>query len=144
MHNLSKCDDPVAHRRETPDTGVRDAPTVKLIKDCRGMHETALGRDVIFGVFALREGRVRVAAQRAGLDTNTFGAVCPGWVATDVGGAGGRPADEGATSAVWGGNAARRRADRRLLPRRRRAGPLVGAARRAAAARPHRRAQSQR
>lgn len=29
-------------------------------------------------------------------------AVCPGWVATDMGGAGGRPVEEGAASVVWG------------------------------------------
>jgi NAD(P)-dependent dehydrogenase (short-subunit alcohol dehydrogenase family) len=28
-------------------------------------------------------------------------AVCPGWVATDMGGAGGRPAEEGAAGIVW-------------------------------------------
>ncbi|MBD1919060.1 MULTISPECIES: SDR family oxidoreductase [Cyanophyceae] len=28
-------------------------------------------------------------------------AVCPGWVATDMGGSGGRPVEEGATSVVW-------------------------------------------
>ncbi|MFG3169180.1 SDR family NAD(P)-dependent oxidoreductase [Streptomyces sp. NPDC048200] len=28
-------------------------------------------------------------------------AVCPGWVATDMGGAGGRPVEEGATSVLW-------------------------------------------
>ena len=28
-------------------------------------------------------------------------AVCPGWVATDMGGAGGRPVSEGAASVVW-------------------------------------------
>jgi NAD(P)-dependent dehydrogenase (short-subunit alcohol dehydrogenase family) len=28
-------------------------------------------------------------------------AVCPGWVATDMGGAGGRPVDEGAAGIVW-------------------------------------------
>ena len=27
--------------------------------------------------------------------------VCPGWVATDMGGSGGRPVEEGATSVVW-------------------------------------------
>lgn len=27
--------------------------------------------------------------------------VCPGWVATDMGGPGGRPVDEGAASLVW-------------------------------------------
>jgi NAD(P)-dependent dehydrogenase (short-subunit alcohol dehydrogenase family) len=29
-------------------------------------------------------------------------AVCPGWVATDMGGAGGRPVEQGAASVVWG------------------------------------------
>ena len=28
-------------------------------------------------------------------------AVCPGWVATDMGGAGGRPVAAGAASVVW-------------------------------------------
>ena len=27
--------------------------------------------------------------------------VCPGWVATDMGGPGGRPVEEGADTAVW-------------------------------------------
>jgi hypothetical protein len=27
--------------------------------------------------------------------------VCPGWVATDMGGPGGRPVEEGAASVVW-------------------------------------------
>ena len=29
-------------------------------------------------------------------------AICPGWVATDMGGAGGRPVADGAASVVWG------------------------------------------
>jgi NAD(P)-dependent dehydrogenase (short-subunit alcohol dehydrogenase family) len=28
--------------------------------------------------------------------------VCPGWVATDMGGGGGRPVSEGARSVLWG------------------------------------------
>jgi len=28
-------------------------------------------------------------------------AVCPGWVATDMGGRGGRPVEDGAASVVW-------------------------------------------
>ena len=36
--------------------------------------------------------------RRAGILVNS---VCPGWVATDMGGAGGRPIPEGAASVVW-------------------------------------------
>ena len=31
-------------------------------------------------------------------------AVCPGWVATDMGGSGGRPVSEGAASVLWAGD----------------------------------------
>ena len=31
----------------------------------------------------------------------TINAVCPGWVATDMGGGGGRPVSEGAAGIVW-------------------------------------------
>ena len=39
-----------------------------------------------------------MAAELRGILVN---AVCPGWVATDMGGAGGRPVEEGAASVVW-------------------------------------------
>jgi NAD(P)-dependent dehydrogenase (short-subunit alcohol dehydrogenase family) len=39
-----------------------------------------------------------LAAELPGILVN---AVCPGWVATDMGGAGGRPVEEGAASVVW-------------------------------------------
>ena len=37
----------------------------------------------------------------AELPAMKINAVCPGWVATDVGGAGGRPVEQGAASVVW-------------------------------------------
>ena len=55
-------------------------------------------------------------------------AVCPGWVATDMGGAGGRPVRGRRGRHRVGGHAPGRRADRRLLPRRP-ADRLVGAGR---------------
>ena len=36
--------------------------------------------------------------RREGIFVNS---VCPGWVATDMGGAGGRPVSEGAAGIVW-------------------------------------------
>ena len=38
------------------------------------------------------------AAELAGILVNS---VCPGWVATDMGGAGGRPIEDGASGIVW-------------------------------------------
>ncbi len=52
------------------------------------------------------EGRVErahpPARRRAGLAIGILvNSVCPGWVATDMGGRGGRPVEEGAASVVW-------------------------------------------
>ena len=41
---------------------------------------------------------VAAELRRSGILVN---AVCPGWVATDMGGAGGRPVEEGAAGVVW-------------------------------------------
>ncbi|VAZ66447.1 MULTISPECIES: SDR family NAD(P)-dependent oxidoreductase [Mycobacterium] len=45
-------------------------------------------------------------------------AVCPGWVATDMGGGGGRSVQDGAAGVVWAVDFARRRPLGRILPRR--------------------------
>jgi NAD(P)-dependent dehydrogenase (short-subunit alcohol dehydrogenase family) len=44
----------------------------------------------------------RLLAAELGSDGVLVNSVCPGWVATDMGGAGGRPVAEGAASVVWG------------------------------------------
>lgn len=46
-------------------------------------------------------GLTRMLANRLRRDGILVNAVCPGWVATDMGGAGGRPVSEGAASVVW-------------------------------------------
>jgi NAD(P)-dependent dehydrogenase (short-subunit alcohol dehydrogenase family) len=43
----------------------------------------------------------RILAAELRADGILVNAVCPGWVATDMGGAGGRPVQEGAASVVW-------------------------------------------
>ena len=43
----------------------------------------------------------RVLAGELGADGILVNAVCPGWTATDMGGAGGRPVAQGAASVVW-------------------------------------------
>jgi NAD(P)-dependent dehydrogenase (short-subunit alcohol dehydrogenase family) len=47
---------------------------------------------------ALNALTLMLAAELPGMPVN---AVCPGWVATDMGGAGGRPVEQGAASVVW-------------------------------------------
>lgn len=46
----------------------------------------------------------RMFADALSRDHILVNAVCPGWVATDMGGAGGRPVADGAASVVWGVN----------------------------------------
>lgn len=47
---------------------------------------------------ALNALTLMLAAELPAMKVN---AVCPGWVATDMGGAGGRPVEQGAASVVW-------------------------------------------
>lgn len=46
-------------------------------------------------------GLTRMLAETLGRDGVLVNAVCPGWVATDMGGAGGRPVADGAAGVVW-------------------------------------------
>jgi NAD(P)-dependent dehydrogenase (short-subunit alcohol dehydrogenase family) len=43
----------------------------------------------------------RLLAAELRADRILVNAVCPGWVATDMGGAGGRPVEDGAAGIVW-------------------------------------------
>jgi NAD(P)-dependent dehydrogenase (short-subunit alcohol dehydrogenase family) len=46
-------------------------------------------------------GLTRMLAEALRDDGVLVNAVCPGWVATDMGGPGGRPVEEGAASVIW-------------------------------------------
>jgi NAD(P)-dependent dehydrogenase (short-subunit alcohol dehydrogenase family) len=50
---------------------------------------------------AALNGLTRILAAELRRDRILVNAVCPGWVATDMGGAGGRPVEEGARGIVW-------------------------------------------
>jgi NAD(P)-dependent dehydrogenase (short-subunit alcohol dehydrogenase family) len=65
-------------------------------------------------LIGMRDGAPAYSVSKAGLDAVTLmladalrrdrvlvNAVCPGWVATDMGGAGGRPVRDGAAGIVW-------------------------------------------
>ena len=51
---------------------------------------------------AALNGLTRVLAAELRSDGILVNSICPGWVATDMGGPGGRPVEEGAASVVWG------------------------------------------
>jgi NAD(P)-dependent dehydrogenase (short-subunit alcohol dehydrogenase family) len=50
---------------------------------------------------AALNGLTRILAAELRGDRVLVNAVCPGWVATDMGGSGGRPVEDGAASVVW-------------------------------------------
>jgi len=46
-------------------------------------------------------GLTRMLAAELRADGILVNSICPGWVATDMGGPGGRPVEEGAAGIVW-------------------------------------------
>jgi NAD(P)-dependent dehydrogenase (short-subunit alcohol dehydrogenase family) len=83
---------------------LREAPHARLVNVSSGAGSLA---DMGGGTPAYRVSKValnaltRILAAELRADGVLVNAVCPGWVATDMGGAGGRPVADGAASVVW-------------------------------------------
>jgi NAD(P)-dependent dehydrogenase (short-subunit alcohol dehydrogenase family) len=83
---------------------LRASPTARIVNVSSGAGALT---DMGGGTPAYRTSKAalnaltRVLAAELRADRILVNAICPGWVATDMGGAGGRPVSEGATGIVW-------------------------------------------
>ena len=79
-----------------------DHPRVVNVSSAAGAWDAMTGgtRGYSLSKLALN-GLTRMLANRLHPDRILVNAVCPGWVATDMGGSGGRPIPEGAAGVVW-------------------------------------------
>jgi NAD(P)-dependent dehydrogenase (short-subunit alcohol dehydrogenase family) len=83
---------------------LRASPTARIVNVSSGAGALT---DMGGGTPAYRTSKAalnaltRVLAAELRADRILVNAICPGWVATDMGGAGGRPVSEGAAGIVW-------------------------------------------
>jgi len=83
---------------------LRESPTARIVNVSSGAGALT---DMGGGTPAYRTSKAalnaltRVLAAELRSDRILVNAICPGWVATDMGGAGGRPISEGAAGVVW-------------------------------------------
>ena len=79
-----------------------DHPRVVNVSSAAGAWDAMTGGTPAYSLSKLAlNGLTRMLASRLRADRILVNAVCPGWVATDMGGSGGRPIPEGAASVVW-------------------------------------------
>ena len=79
-----------------------DHPRVVNVSSAAGAWDAMTGSTPAYSLSKLAlNGLTRMLANRLRADRILVNAVCPGWVATDMGGAGGRAVPEGAASVVW-------------------------------------------
>jgi NAD(P)-dependent dehydrogenase (short-subunit alcohol dehydrogenase family) len=83
---------------------LRESPTARIVNVSSGAGALT---DMGGGTPAYRTSKAalnaltRVLAAELRSDRILVNAICPGWVATDMGGAGGRPVSDGAAGIVW-------------------------------------------
>jgi NAD(P)-dependent dehydrogenase (short-subunit alcohol dehydrogenase family) len=83
---------------------LRESPTARIVNVSSGAGALT---DMGGGTPAYRTSKAalnaltRVLAAELRADRILVNAICPGWVATDMGGAGGRPVSDGAAGIVW-------------------------------------------
>jgi NAD(P)-dependent dehydrogenase (short-subunit alcohol dehydrogenase family) len=83
---------------------LRESPHPRLVNVSSGagsISEMGAGTPAYSVSKAALNALTRILAAELRRDRVLVNAVCPGWVATDMGGAGGRPVEDGAASVVW-------------------------------------------
>ncbi|WP_427165419.1 SDR family oxidoreductase [Streptomyces sp. C1-1] len=79
----------------------RHARVVMVSSEAGSLHAMSGGTPAYSVSKAALNALTRLLAGELGPDGVLVNAVCPGWVATDMGGRGGRPVAEGAAGVVW-------------------------------------------
>jgi NAD(P)-dependent dehydrogenase (short-subunit alcohol dehydrogenase family) len=83
---------------------LRDSPAARIVNVSSGagaLHDMGGGTPAYRTSKAALNALTRILAAELRGDRILVNAVCPGWVATDMGGAGGRPVAQGAAGIVW-------------------------------------------
>jgi NAD(P)-dependent dehydrogenase (short-subunit alcohol dehydrogenase family) len=84
---------------------LRESPAGRIVNVSSGagaLHDMGGGTPAYRTSKAALNALTRIVAAELRGDGILVNAVCPGWVATDMGGAGGRPVADGAAGVVWG------------------------------------------
>ena len=83
---------------------LRASPAARIVNVSSGagaLHDMGAGTPAYRTSKAALNALTRILAAELRSDRILVNAVCPGWVATDMGGSGGRPVAEGAAGIVW-------------------------------------------
>ena len=83
---------------------LRASPAARIVNVSSGagaLHDMGAGTPAYRTSKAALNALTRILAAELRGDRILVNAVCPGWVATDMGGAGGRPVAQGAAGIVW-------------------------------------------
>lgn len=84
---------------------LRASPAARIVNVSSGagaLHDMGAGTPAYRTSKAALNALTRILAAELRGDRILVNAICPGWVATDMGGSGGRPVADGAMSIIWG------------------------------------------